>query len=192
MECERRRQRQGSFRGLCVNASLIAPGPDQSAATGPADASTPTSPSSPPAPTATPDPARSRRRAVRVERAITAATTQIKDAEAFIQEHPNSPDLLSYVKALNALSAAVAASDLEIIERKSTELSAAFNHDPDYRRHLADAAEAQKKQSARFLGEALLHGEQQRAFIMDFIAKNPLAPAIGCPGGIGSRTLSRC
>jgi hypothetical protein len=170
---------KGSLRIAAVNANLIGPSPDQVAAPAPAYATT-TTPAATQTPEsmATPDPEKIEAdRTARIERAIAAANTQMKDAEAFIQEKPGSPDLLAYVKALNALSAAVTTSDPDIIERKSTDLSAEFSHDPDYRRHQANVLEAQKKRTALFLGDALVHGAQQRAFIMEFIAKNPLSPA---------------
>jgi hypothetical protein len=138
----------------------------------PAPAATPT-----PAPDLTPthDPEElAARRAVAIDRATAAAKTQIADVEAFIQEHPQTPQLLDYVDRLSALSAAVKSSDPDAIERKSTELSATLSHDKDYQRRLVDLAETQRKKTAQYLIDAVRLGEAQRAFIMDFIAKNPL------------------
>ena len=179
----------GRLRIAAVNASMIASDSRQPVnppyAYAPAPDSVPTPIAIPaPAPSATPDPEKVEAdHAARLETAITAARTQLKDAEAFIQGHPKSPDVLvTYVKAMRALSDAVNTSNPEIIERKIIELSAAFGHDPDYQRYLADRGEAKKKQSAQFLGDALLRGEQQHAFLLNYIAKNPLsaaAPALG-------------
>jgi hypothetical protein len=76
---------------------------------------------------------------------------------------------------MGALSTAVKSSDPDDIERKSRELSDIFIHDKDYQQHLVDLADAQKIKAARYLGDALSHGGQQSAFILDYIGKNPSA-----------------
>ena len=114
-------------------------------------------------------------RAARLERATAAAKAQLDDAQAFIQQHAQSPQLLEYVDRMGALAAAVKTTDVDAIELRSTDLSTALSHDKDYQTHLTELAEAQKRNAAKFLGDALLHGEQQRAFLINYISKHPLA-----------------
>ena len=165
---------KGRLRITAVNPSLL---PGGAIEQNPSNVSayTPPQTATPPAPT---DPAQIERdRAARTERAIAAAKAQLEDAEAFLKEHSQSPKLLDYVERIGALSAAVKSADPDDIDRKSTALSDILSHDRDYQQHVADVAEAQKKRAAQYLGDALRHGEQQRAFILDFIGKNPLSDA---------------
>ena len=165
----------GRLRLTAANPGLL-PGAVPSQAAAPVVSSAPT-----PAPTAAPiqvvqDPAKAEKeRAVRSERTVAAGNAELKDVEAFIKEHPQSPKLLDYIDRIGALSAAVKAGDPDDIERKLSELNEALSHDNDYQQHLVDLAAQQRKQAAQFLGDAIHHGEQERDFLLDYIGKNPLA-----------------
>jgi hypothetical protein len=134
-----------------------------------------------PAPAATPavaDPAQvEKARADRAQKAIAAANAQLKDAGAFIKEHPQSPKLLEYIDRIAAVSAAIKANDPDPdeIERRLTELNDSLSHDKDYQQHLAEEAEAQKRRDAQYLGDAIRRGDQERDFIHAYIGENPLA-----------------
>ena len=82
-----------------------------------------------------------------------------------------------HVDRIAGLKAAVKNGDPDEIERKSKELADAFSHDKDYRQHLADLAEAQRKREAQYLLDAIHRGEKERDFILDYVGKNPLADA---------------
>ncbi len=135
-----------------------------------------------PTPTPTPalqvvqDPAQAEKeRAARAEKAVAAANAQLEDVGGFIKEHPQSPKLLDYIDRISALSAAVKTGDPDAIEHKLTELNDSLSHDKDYQQHLVDLADLQKKRDAKYLGDAIRRGEQERDFILDYIGKNPLA-----------------
>jgi hypothetical protein len=123
-----------------------------------------------------PDPVQvEKERAARTDKAVAAAKAQLADVGGFIQEHPQSPKLLDYIDRISALSAAVKSDDADAIERTLTELNNSLSHDKDYQQHLTDLAGMQKKRAARDLGDAIRRGEQERDFVLDYIAKNPLA-----------------
>jgi hypothetical protein len=163
---------KGLLQIAAVDASLL---PERSAEqtlpTAYAPSSTPAAPSP-----AAPDPAQAEKeRASRAEKAIAAAKAQLEDVGSFIKEYPHSLKLLDYIDRIGALSTAVKTNDPDEIERKLTELNNSLSHDKDYQQHLAEQADAQKRQAAQYLGDAIRRGEQERDFILDYIGKNPLA-----------------
>jgi hypothetical protein len=165
---------KGRLRITAVNPSLLPERPEEQ---------TPPTAYAPPATTpaqtpAAPDPAQAEKEgAAHTERAIASAQAQLEDVGGFIKEHPQSPKLLEYIDRIGALSAAIKtnAPDPNEIERKLTELNDSLSHDKDYQQHLAEQADAQKKRAAQYLGDAIRRGKQERAFIFDYIGKNPLA-----------------
>ena len=169
---------KGRLRIVSVNPNLLASASQVSSNEPVIAQSLPPVERSSPAPSPIEDSARAEKeRTERVNRATVAAKAQLADAGVFIQEHPQSPNLLDYLDRIAALSKAVASGDPDQIDRKSTELSNVLIHDKDFQQHVAAAAEAQKKRDAQYLGDAIRHGEQQRNFILGYIGKNPLAEA---------------
>lgn len=166
---------KGVLNIAAINASML---PSSPAETNPPPAdltpsyAPPASPQTPPVPETTLSDAE---RAARLERATAAARTQLDDASSFIKDHPQHPKLLDYIQLIGALSNAVKSADSSEIERNMTQLSNALSHDKDYQRHLADVVEAQKRTAIQYLGDAIHHGEQQKAFLLGYIANNPLA-----------------
>jgi len=176
---------RGRLRVSAVDASLLpvsAPPPSalvSAAPSQPADAPAPVvDPSPAPSPASPQDPGQVERdRAARAEKAIAAGNLQLKDVEAFIQQHPQSARLLDYVDRLNALKAAVRDGNPDEVEARIADLSSALSHDADFQQHLGELAAQQKRQAAQFLGDAIRRGDQERKFLLDFVAKNPLAEA---------------
>jgi hypothetical protein len=165
---------KGRLRITAVNPSLLPASPVESSSPPIAYAPTP----SPTPASTTPDPAQiERERAARAERAVGAANRQLDDAAAFIKEYADSPNLFDYVDRINALKAAAKNGEPDDIERRSTDLSNSLSHDKDYQQHLVKLAEAQKRQVAQYLLDAIHRGQKERDFIHDYIAKNPLADA---------------
>jgi hypothetical protein len=125
---------------------------------------------------------RERERADRLERVVTAAKKQLEDTAQFIKDHPQNPSLLEYVDRTAALNAAIGQGDPDDIERKSASLSAELNHDKDYQQFVAALAAARAEQqrvtTAQYLGDAIHHAQDQRAFLIDYVSKNPLAPDV--------------
>ncbi len=178
---------KGGLRVTAVDPSALSPAAESQPVTAPSPAaqSYATSPPSIAAP-ATPSPEevarRERERADRLDRVVTAAKKQLEDAAQFIKEHPQNPKLLDYVDRTAALNAAIGQGDPDDIERRSADLSAELNHDKDYQQFAAALAAARAEQqrvaAAQYLGDAIHHAQDQRAFLIDYVSKNPLAPEV--------------
>jgi len=121
---------------------------------------------------------RERARAERLDKIVRAATKQLDYVAQFIREHPKNPKLLDYLDETAGLKAAVEKGDPDDIERKSTALSADLNRDQDYQQFDVERAREQKVIEARDLGDAIRHAQDQRAFLVDHVTKNPLASEV--------------
>ena len=96
----------------------------------------------------------------------------------FIKEHPNNPKLLDYLDETAALKAAVEMGEPDDIQRKSITLAAELNRDQDYQQFDAERAKEQKVIEAQGLGDAIRRAQIQRAFLIDYVTKNPLASEV--------------
>ena len=172
---------KGSLRITAVNpgALPIAQAKTPKVAISPTMEATTASPVPTAVPNADEQARRDRQQAERLEKIIVAAKTQVVDAAQFIRDHQQNPQLLDYIAQIADLSAAIESGDSEQIERKSTELSARLNRDKDYQQFLASVSEQQKQDAAKNLFDAIQRAQQQRAFLVDFVSKNPLATDTG-------------
>ena len=131
------------------------------------------SPAPPPPPSPSPE-----EQALHLARVVAAAKEQLDDTAQFIKEHPQNPNLLDYVDRTAALNVAVGQGDSDDIERKMAGLSAELNHDKDYPQFAAEQTERRRVAAAQHLGDAIHLAEDQRAFLVDYVSKNPLAPEV--------------
>jgi hypothetical protein len=163
---------KGRLRLTAVNSDLLPSPVEEPPPSVPSYA-----PISPPTPI-TVDPARIERdRAARADRAFAAAKRQLNDSAGFIKKYPHSPNLLDYIDRMAALSASQKAGDPDDIERKSADLADAFSHDKDYQQYEVDLKDARTKEEAQFLIDTIHRGQQERDFILGYVAQNPLADA---------------
>ncbi len=114
----------------------------------------------------------------RLDKVVQAATKQLNYVARFIQEHPKNPKLLDYLDETAALKAAVEKGDPSNIEQTSTALAAKLAQDQDYQQFDAERAKEQKVIEAPELSDAIRRAQAQRAFLIDFVTKNPLASEV--------------
>ena len=171
---------KGSLRISAVDATAL--GSSKSPPTISPPASSYTAPPPSTAPPATPSAdelaSRERARAERLDKIVRAATKQLDYVAQFITEHPKNPKLLDYLEETAALEAVVEKGDPDDIEQKSTELSADLSRDQDYQQFDAERAQKQKVIEAQDLGDAIRRAQAQRAFLVDYVAENPLASEV--------------
>ena len=176
---------KGSLQISAADASSI-PSPEAPATVqsqpAPAPAvSTPVPVVSAPAPAA-PSPGdearQERARAERLDRVVQAAIKQLDYVAHFIREHSGNPKLLDYLTETATLKAAVEKGDLDDIERRSTVLSADLSRDQGYQQFEAEQEKQQKAVEAQELSDIIRRATAQRAFLVGYSAKNPLASEV--------------
>jgi uncharacterized protein len=121
---------------------------------------------------------RERARADHLDKIFQAATKQLNYVAQFITEHPKNSRLLDYLDETAALKAAVEKGDPDDIERKSTTLAGELTRDQNYQQFDAERAKEQKVTEAQGLSDAIRRAQVQRAFLIDYVTKNPLASEI--------------
>lgn len=176
-----------------MQISAVNPGalPPSQSTNGPT-AATPTSPSSDIPAYTTPSPPavdpvqaaedqarRDRQRGERSQKVAAAAKTQVEEAARFIKERPQNPKLLDYIAEISDLNAAIETNDPDQIEHKSTELPTLLNRDKEYQSFLSARVEEQKHAAAQYLSDAILHAQEQDAFLIDWVSRNPLGSDVG-------------
>ncbi len=114
----------------------------------------------------------------RLDKVVQAATKQLNFVAQFIKEHPKSPKLLEYLSETATLKAAVEKGNPDDIEQKSTTLSADLARDQDYQVFDAKRAKEQKIIEAQNLSDDIQRAQVQRAFLIDYVTKNPLASEV--------------
>lgn len=111
-----------------------------------------------------------------LERLTAEAKGIVADASTFIKSSPNNPKLLQYVQEIAQLSAAISSQDPDEIRRLSSQLTNDLSTEADYQTLQKERAANEKRDEARFLGEALLLAKHQLHFLIQTVRDDPTSP----------------
>ena len=118
----------------------------------------------------------------------TAATKElVEQASDFLKYNPSNPRMLTIAEAIASANAALSNGELDQIEAAQTTLSQAFRDDPMFAKYLAARAEQKSRESARLMGDAVKLAEQQKRFLVSYIAQNPTSAAAASSIGLVKR-----
>ncbi len=131
-----------------------------------------------------------RREADRRKRLVsgTAATKDfVEQASDFLKYDPRNPRMLTIAEAIASANAALSNGDLDQVEAAQATLAQAFRDDPTFAKYLAARAEQKSRESARLMGDAVKLAEQQKRFLVSYIAQNPTSAAAASSIGLVRR-----
>ena len=118
----------------------------------------------------------------------TAATKElVEQASDFLKYDPRNPRMLTIAEAIASANAALSNGELDQIEAAQTTLSQAFRDDPTFAKYMAARAEQKSRESARLLGDAVKLAEQEKRFLVSYIAQNPTSAAAASSIGLVKR-----
>ncbi len=115
-------------------------------------------------------------KADRLARAVSVAKQTIADASAFVKTNRDDPQLVDHLGRIAELNAALTATDPEVVEGKTSALTAAIAADPAYAAFGAQRAADQQRETARYLGDAVRTLKAQRSFLVGAVAQDPTSP----------------
>ncbi len=115
----------------------------------------------------------------RLEKDRTVAMQLIDDAAAFLKysRERNSPTILPIAEGIATLNASVGADDAESLEAATSALTETIHEDKNYPNFKQAQAEALAAETARDLTEATELLNEQKCFLLSYIADNPTAAA---------------
>jgi hypothetical protein len=115
-------------------------------------------------------------RAERLARAVSAAKQVIADASGFVKSNRDDSQLMDHLGRIADLSAALSASDPEVVESKTSALATAISSDPAYAAFGAQRTAERQRETARYLGDAIRTLKAQRSFLVGAVAQDPTSP----------------
>ena len=110
--------------------------------------------------------------------AVTSSTkAEIVQASDFLKFNPQNRNMLGIAEAIASANAALLANDLAQITSAEDALNHTVRGDATFPKYLATRAEEKSQENARLLADAIKLAQQQKRFLISYIAQNPTSSA---------------
>jgi len=112
-----------------------------------------------------------------LDAALVAAKALVAETSEFLAWDKTNPKVLALAKGLASLNAAMKATDGANVRAATSSLSELVHADPRYSDFIAAKAAKLAEDNARYLADATKRLARQKAFMVAYIAENPLSDA---------------